>query len=328
MRLNSVQYHSSKRMTLKRTTLLTSGLLFISFLLLLTCGLAFSAAARSQRGHKAKAHAATLSYATVLRGRASWYGRKHQGKLTSSGERFNRFKYTCAHKSLPFGTRLRVTNIKTGKSVVVRVSDRGPFRHKRILDLAEIAAQRLDIVSHGAASVIAQVVPATTPLGPAAAPRNLLALRAADPNPGAAFTTYQLVSQPDKAPKLAVAPAAATNSSDSSLALATTTDQAATTPAADLHFVVQAGSFPEAQSAQAMQAYLLSIDPTLPVSLVQTTADGQLLNQVLIEQLDTWLAAETIRRRLQSWGIVALVRQTATPPVVAQNSAASSPVVP
>ncbi|RYY20254.1 MAG: septal ring lytic transglycosylase RlpA family protein [Cytophagaceae bacterium] len=193
-------------MTLKRTTFLSSGLLFIGFYLLLFCGLALSASAYPQRSHKAVASTATLSYATVLRGRASWYGREHQGMRTSSGERFNRFKFTCAHKTLPFGTRLRVTNVKTGKSVVVRVSDRGPFRHQRILDLAEVAARPLGIVSQGAANIIAQVVPTATPLGPAIGPPNLLAIQAADPNPTAAFATYELPSAADSA---AVAEAAA-----------------------------------------------------------------------------------------------------------------------
>ncbi|RZK25213.1 MAG: septal ring lytic transglycosylase RlpA family protein, partial [Hymenobacter sp.] len=181
--LNSVSYHPKKRMTLKRTTFLTSGFLLLSFYLLLTFGLAQPASAYPQRTHKALAPATALTYATVLRGRASWYGREHQGMRTSSGERFNRFKYTCAHKSLPFGTRLRVTNLKTGKAVVVRVSDRGPFRHQRILDLAEAAARPLGIVQQGAATVIAQLMPATTPLGPTTGPTNLLALQAADPNP-------------------------------------------------------------------------------------------------------------------------------------------------
>ncbi|RZK88464.1 MAG: septal ring lytic transglycosylase RlpA family protein, partial [Hymenobacter sp.] len=131
-------------------------------------------------------------YATVLRGRASWYGKRFQGMKTTSGERFNRFKYTCAHKTLPFGTRLRVTNLNTGATVVVRVTDRGPFRHERIIDLAEVAARPLGLVEAGAANVVAEVVPTTTPLGLTETPDNLAALQQADPNPQAPFTAYLL----------------------------------------------------------------------------------------------------------------------------------------
>jgi rare lipoprotein A len=299
-------------MTLKRISFLTSGFLFSCFYLLLVCGLASPAVAGTHRARKAAAPTkatASLSYSTVLRGRASWYGRYHQGRRTSSGERFNRFKYTCAHKSLPFGTRLRVTNIKNGKSVVVRVSDRGPFRHQRIIDLAEVAARPLGIISLGAASVIAQVVPATTPLGPAAAPRNLLALQAADPNPAAAFTTYELKNLPDSA-ALAAAPAA-TPSATASTAMA---------PDSAPHFSVQVGIFQETQNAQAMRARVLALDPALTVEIKQELLAGQQVSRVLISQLDTWLAAETVQRRLQSWGVTGVVRQLPSEAVLASTA--------
>lgn len=305
-------------MTLTRTSYLTSGFLVICSFLLLICGLSQPAAARPHRARGAlapKAATTTLSYATVLRGRASWYGRRHQGLRTSSGERFNRFKYTCAHKSLPFGTRLRVTNLTTGKSVVVRVSDRGPFRHQRILDLAEVAARPLGIVTQGAATVIAQVVPATTPLGPSHSPRNLMALKAADPNPAAAFTTYQLAGAADSA---ALAAAAAPDTKE---VLAPAAQLLAAAVPASV-FVVQAGSFADAQRAQAMRAQLLALDPSLAVALTEEMTDGQLRNRVLIGQLTTWLAAETVRRRLQMWGVASLVRQVLVEPAVATSTTA------
>jgi rare lipoprotein A len=92
-------------MTLSRITFLPSAFLFIGVYLLLICGLSVPAAARTHRAHKVKSAVTATSYSVVLRGRASWYGREHQGMRTSSGERFNRFKFTCAHKTLPFGTR-------------------------------------------------------------------------------------------------------------------------------------------------------------------------------------------------------------------------------
>ena len=76
----------------------------------------------------------------VWYGNASWYGPKWQGKITSSGEKFNRNKLTAAHPSLPFNTMVQVTNLKNNKSVVVRINDRGPFKGGRIIDLSEKAA--------------------------------------------------------------------------------------------------------------------------------------------------------------------------------------------
>lgn len=311
-------------MTLKRISFLTSGFLSSCFYILLVCGLASPAIAGTHRAHKAATHAkatASLSYSTVLRGRASWYGRYHQGRRTSSGERFNRFKYTCAHKSLPFGTRLRVTNPKNGKSVIVRVSDRGPFRHQRIIDLSEVAARPLGIVSLGAASIIAQVVPATTPLGPAAAPRNIGALQAADPNPAAAFTTYELKSLVESTTLAATAPAPADSAKHT---LGTTT--ASAQPNAAPHFQVQVGLFQEAQAAEAMRAHILALDPALAVEMTHETLGGQQQHYVLISQLETWLAAETVRRRLQSWGVVGLVRQLPSQATIAlATSSAAAP---
>jgi rare lipoprotein A len=84
-------------------------------------------------------------------GVASWYGGEHSGKRTASGERFNPDGFTAAHPRLPFGTRLRVSH--NGRTVVVRVNDRGPFTGKRALDLSRGAAQALGMISRGAARV-------------------------------------------------------------------------------------------------------------------------------------------------------------------------------
>ncbi len=83
------------------------------------------------------------------RGMASWYGPGFHGRRTASGERFNSSDMTAAHRSLPFGTRLRVVNESNGRSVVVRVNDRGPFAHRRVIDLARGPAQALGLTSSG-----------------------------------------------------------------------------------------------------------------------------------------------------------------------------------
>jgi rare lipoprotein A len=243
---------------------------------------------------------ARTGYATVLRGRASWYGRRFQGLRTSSGERFNRHEYTCAHKTLPFGTRLRVTNVDNGVTVVVRVSDRGPFRHQRIIDLAEVAARPLGLVEAGAASVVAEIVPSDTPLGIADTPDNLAQLQAGDPNPQAPFTAY-LLPAPSPAPVVA---AAATAPAKLAGPVATAADTPATA-----RFLVQAGTFADPQNAQAMLARILTIDQALPAEVVTTTVAGRPVNRVVVSQLDSWLAAETVRRNLQLWGIAGLVYQ-------------------
>lgn len=99
------------------------------------------------------------------RGRASWYGTKFHGKRTSSGEPYDMFAMTAAHKTLPLPTYVRVTNLANGRSVVVRVNDRGPFHQGRIIDLSYAAAAKLDMLQHGSTEV---EVAAIDPAAPAA----------------------------------------------------------------------------------------------------------------------------------------------------------------
>ena len=91
-------------------------------------------------------------------GIASWYGPNFHGKLTANGERYNMNDYTAAHKTLPFNTVVRVDNVENGKSVVVRINDRGPYVGNRIIDLSRKAAQEIDMIGNGTASVRLMVV--------------------------------------------------------------------------------------------------------------------------------------------------------------------------
>ncbi|HDM42878.1 MAG TPA: septal ring lytic transglycosylase RlpA family protein [Firmicutes bacterium] len=91
-------------------------------------------------------------------GYASYYGADFHGKRTASGEVYNMYDLTCAHRNLAFGTRLRVTNVNNGKSVVVRVNDRGPWVKGRIIDLSYEAARELDMLATGVAWVIIEVL--------------------------------------------------------------------------------------------------------------------------------------------------------------------------
>ena len=89
----------------------------------------------------------------VQRGKATYYSKRATGARTSSGERLHHDSLTCAHRTYPFGTKLQVTNLQNGRSVVVRVTDRGPFARGRIIDLSWRAAKELGILTQGVAMV-------------------------------------------------------------------------------------------------------------------------------------------------------------------------------
>ena len=95
----------------------------------------------------------------LIHGKASYYASKFHGRRTASGEVFNNGAMVCAHRTLPFGTKVKVTNKRNGKSVVVRVVDRGPYSHGRVIDLSQAAARQLGMMSSGVASVHLEVLP-------------------------------------------------------------------------------------------------------------------------------------------------------------------------
>lgn len=91
-------------------------------------------------------------------GLASWYGSEFQGKRTASGRRFDMNEFTAAHKFLPFGTLVRVVNVRNGKGVIVSIIDRGPFSKKRIIDLSHAAAKSIGLLKRGIARVKIEVI--------------------------------------------------------------------------------------------------------------------------------------------------------------------------
>ena len=91
-------------------------------------------------------------------GHASWYGPGFHGRLTANGERYNQYGITAAHKTLPFGTRVRVTNPNNGRSVIVRINDRGPFIRGREIDLSRGAAQQIGLIASGVANVKLEIL--------------------------------------------------------------------------------------------------------------------------------------------------------------------------
>lgn len=92
------------------------------------------------------------------RGMASWYGANHQGKRTANGEKFNMNALTAAHRTLPMGSMVKVKSLTTGKTVTVRINDRGPFAKGRIIDVSKAAAQKLGFMSRGTDRVEISVV--------------------------------------------------------------------------------------------------------------------------------------------------------------------------
>ena len=101
---------------------------------------------------------AIRNHPEVQIGIASYYGKKFHRKLTANGQKFNMYKVSAAHKTLPLGTRVKVTNLNNGKSIRLTINDRGPFKKGRILDLSYKAAQKLGFVNEGTTKVRIDVI--------------------------------------------------------------------------------------------------------------------------------------------------------------------------
>lgn len=113
-------------------------------------------AAQAAQAEPPRADGAQAQCRGCRTGIASWYGPRHHGRLTANGERFDRNALTAAHPTLPINTRVRVTNLRNNREVVVRINDRGPG-YGRMIDLSEAAARELDMIDRGLARV--RVVP-------------------------------------------------------------------------------------------------------------------------------------------------------------------------
>lgn len=111
-------------------------------------------------------------------GKASWYGPRFNGRRTASGERYNMHELTAAHKTLPFGTVVRVRSLVNGKEVDVRITDRGPFSRGRVIDLSRSAAEAIGMLGLGVKDVLL-LVPESTPALVAPPPRSRVVRRSA-----------------------------------------------------------------------------------------------------------------------------------------------------
>lgn len=123
-----------------------------AWMLLLACGFAVSACTVLPKGR------ADLDVSMKERGIASWYGEDFHGWMTANGETYDMEALTAAHRTLPLGTAILVTNVENGKQVRVRINDRGPYLYGRVLDLSLAGARALDMVDSGVAAVQIEVV--------------------------------------------------------------------------------------------------------------------------------------------------------------------------
>jgi hypothetical protein len=130
--------------------------------LMLPAGTLFTEAARQLADSLASAEPEVLSMRDLGTGQASFYAHEFAGRRTASGERFNPEALTAAHRTLPMGTRVRVTNLRNGQSVIVRITDRGPFKKGRIIDLSLAAARVIGMVRSGVAQVKLEIVQTRT----------------------------------------------------------------------------------------------------------------------------------------------------------------------
>ena len=176
------------------------------------------------------------SYGYKERGVASWYGKKFHGRLTSNREPYDMYAMTAAHKTLPLPTYVRVKNLRNNKSIVVRVNDRGPFVHNRIIDLSYAAALKLDMVRDGTSLVEVTAISFDEPAGD----RPVRAVTPAEPQ---AQPVAQSVAPPDtrsvaKPESQSVAPAASTSTEND--------------------IFVQVGAFGDRANAERRQAVLMA----------------------------------------------------------------------
>jgi rare lipoprotein A len=124
-------------------------LIIIATILLTSC----SSAVRFTSAGTNKYEDTNAEVVTVMYGKASYYGSEFDGRSTANGETFSNREYTAAHKSLPFGSMVKVTNLANNKIVIVRINDRGPYVAGRVIDLSRKAAEELDMIRAGVIDV-------------------------------------------------------------------------------------------------------------------------------------------------------------------------------
>jgi rare lipoprotein A len=220
----------------------------------------------------------------VERGVASWYGADFHGLRTATGERYDMFAMTAAHKTLPLPCYARITNLSNGRSIVVRINDRGPFVSNRIIDLSYTAASRLDMIRNGTAFVQVETLSARAPAASAELPAVTPAASAA--SVGVSSVPAITTALPSAAP--APATGAAANVPDSAAA-----------PAAQ--FYIQVGAYGQAENARRIEQKLRNAGLERVFTL-GATADRPLL-RVRIGPIDNVQEFDRLIARLNALGL-------------------------
>lgn len=238
-------------------------------------------------------------------GVASWYGPNFIGKATANGEPFDGSGLTAAHRTLPMPSKVRVTNLENGKSVVVRVNDRGPYARGRIIDVSPRVAQLLGFYANGTAKVRVQYVgPAELPGGSFHDDTPAVLAHALPPAPTSRVETASL-----QVPQSALAappvrnadvPAPKPQIAAPDVATAEPTGQVTTVPVPTVtHLYVQAGAFSSYQNASRLKDRLAD---AADFSIASVDRDGQKLYRVRLGPYDDLEAANAALANLQSLG--------------------------
>ncbi|MEM1262985.1 MAG: septal ring lytic transglycosylase RlpA family protein [Pseudomonadota bacterium] len=226
------------------------------------------------------------------RGIASWYGKKFHGRRTSSGDTYDMYAMTAAHKTLPLPTWVEVRNLKNDKRIVVRVNDRGPFVANRIIDLSYEAARRLEIVRDGTG-----LVEVTALTFDASGTARVQAIPTQPATRVVRRTTEPAVASP------AVPPSSPATETGRSLPRPAETEPAPTTGVAELF--VQVGAFASLDNAEGMFIRLRETGFT-PVDIVTLPEESPRLYRVRIGPLADAIALDSMVERLQANGLTAV----------------------
>ncbi len=224
-------------------------------------------------------------------GHASWYGKKFHGRKTASGEVYDMFKLSAAHKTLPIPSYVRVTNLTNRKSVIVRVNDRGPFGRPRIIDLSYAAAKQLDIIQHGSSQVEISLIDPTQPTITPVSNESVQVTREIIPSESAG------------------SPASATALSPANT---TTTGNTSATPSTSANgpeasgFYIQVGAFGQEENADRLQKRIFAAIPETQ-TLLNKVYNGKLFQVVLGPYPDHALAAQAASQMRDQLQLPALI---------------------
>jgi len=230
------------------------------------------------------------SYAPyVKQGMASWYGKRYHGQKTSSGEIYDMYAMTGAHTTLPIPSYVKVTNPENGKFVVVRINDRGPFKHERLIDLSYAAAYQLRLISQGSGLVKVEAIDTS-----AEALRNTISNRNIEVANNAATSPLSAEKSPTMTPETANS-----NGSDQSVANSRLDANSAS-------YYVQVGAFKNEGNGELLQKKILGLDIGGNTAVANVYNNG--LYRVKIGPFDTRKEADTsagkVRKQLNISAIV------------------------